>query len=178
MTADLHNPFKRDTDLANLHPMVRTAIHNVIDELAKAKIPLRPFEAFRSPRRQAQLYAQGRTLPGKIVTYAKAWQSYHQYGLAVDFVFFVDGSWTWDEPKKGMWDQFHTIGQTYGLMPLNFETPHLQLAGTSSNALYHGRYPKGGDESWITNLAQAIESWKGTPEAPPLPIDEQKMPVS
>ena len=102
MPADLDNPFKRDIDLANLLPLVRTAIQSVVRELATGAIPLRPFEAFRSPRRQAQLYAQGRTLPGKIVTYANAWQSYHQYGLAVDFVFFVDGKWTWDEPERGM----------------------------------------------------------------------------
>jgi len=35
---------------------------------------------------QARLYAQGRTRPGRIVTNAKPGQSYHNFGLAFDFV--------------------------------------------------------------------------------------------
>ncbi len=38
----------------------------------------------RSNERQAQLYAQGRTAPGPIVTYAQPGSSYHNYGAAVD----------------------------------------------------------------------------------------------
>jgi hypothetical protein len=34
-----------------------------------------------------------------------------------------------------MWKQMHEIGHDNGLMPLSFETPHLQLAGRSSHAL-------------------------------------------
>lgn len=41
-------------------------------------------EGFRSATRQLLLYQQGRTEKGKIVTNAKDYQSYHQYGLAVD----------------------------------------------------------------------------------------------
>jgi peptidoglycan L-alanyl-D-glutamate endopeptidase CwlK len=46
--------------------------------------------ALRSPKEQDLLYAQGRTLPGKIITWAKGWQSYHQYGLAIDLVLLID----------------------------------------------------------------------------------------
>lgn len=38
----------------------------------------------RSGAEQAKLYAQGRTIPGQIVTYAPPGSSYHNYGAAVD----------------------------------------------------------------------------------------------
>lgn len=157
----------RSTDLSLLHPVVRKAVEAVLADLQKAKIPLFVFEAFRSPERQAYLYAQGRTRPGGIVTYAKPWQSYHQYGLAVDLVFGGPGAWTWDEPRRGMWRQMHEIGAKHGLMRLDFETPHLQLAGTSSGALQAGAYPTGGDRSWVDNLNAAISGWRRSPPAPP-----------
>lgn len=160
---------RRNTDLSILHPVVRTAVTAVLEELQQHSIPLFVFEAFRSPERQAFLYDQGRGSPGRIVTYADAWRSYHQYGLAVDFVFGGPGKWTWKEPKKGMWNKLHEIGAKHGLMRLEFETPHLQLAGTSSNALLKGVYPSGGDKAWSSNLRAAIAAWQAEPDAPPPP---------
>lgn len=169
MPADLTNPVKRDVDETLLHPVFRTKLQAVKSALAAAKIPLFVFEAFRSPVRQAALFAQGRTKPGPIVTHAEPWKSYHQYGLAVDLVFGGPGKWTWDEPKKGMWKEMHKIANANGLMPLSFETPHIQLAGTSSSALIGGHYPAGGDEDWAENIAAAIVAWHGSPASPPLP---------
>lgn len=60
------------------------------------------FEAYRSPERQNWLYNQGRGREGKIVTQATAWNSSHQYGIAVDVaVKSPEGvwSWEWDRPK-------------------------------------------------------------------------------
>ncbi len=158
----------RNTDLGLLHPVVRDSVQKVLADLRSANIPLFVFEAFRSPERQAYLYAQGRTRPGPKVTFAEPWRSYHQYGLAVDLVFNGPGRWTWDEPRKGMWKRMHEIGERHGLMPLSFETPHLQLAGTSSSALLSGVYPAGGDDAWATNLNSAIAGWQGDPAAPPI----------
>lgn len=50
-------------------------------------------EGYRSQERQAQLYAQGRTAPGPIVTNAKPGQSIHNYGMAADIY--------WKDPKTG-----------------------------------------------------------------------------
>ena len=163
-------------DFSILHPRMRTAVDAVISDLKTSNIPLFVFEAFRRPERQAHLFAQGRTRPGKKVTFAEAWGSFHQYGLAVDFVFGGPGRWTWDEPKKGMWKDFHLIGERHGLMRLDFETPHLQLAGLSSNALKSGVYPQGGDEVWAENLRGAIRGWKGKPAAPPPPKADGTLP--
>lgn len=47
------------------------------------KINLRPGDGGkRSSEKQAELYAQGRTTPGRIVTYAKPGQSKHERGRA------------------------------------------------------------------------------------------------
>jgi len=150
----------RHNDILQLHPIVRTAVVKVFVQLQADGIPFRIFEAFRFAERQADLYAQGRTKPGDIVTYALPWQSYHQYGLAVDFVLFINGDWSWDSggTKGAWWNRLHELGANEGLMRLNFEIPHLQLAGTSSNALRHGVYPPNGDKSWYDNFISARNS--------------------
>lgn len=57
------------------------------------------FEGYRCAERQAILYSHGRLDDQLIVTWAKPWESMHQYGLAVDIVF--DGQkedgiqWNW-----------------------------------------------------------------------------------
>ena len=50
----------------------------------------------RTDAEQAELYAQGRTKPGKIVTNAKPRQSAHNFGLALDFVPMVNGKPEWN----------------------------------------------------------------------------------
>jgi len=62
-------------------------------------------EAKRTWEEQDGKYAQGRTKPGVIVTYAKGGDSVHNYGLAVDIVFMFDrdGNGTWEEAS---WDFF------------------------------------------------------------------------
>lgn len=88
-----------------------------------------PFETWRSPERQEGLYAQGRSGKGPVVTNARAWQSWHQYGLACDMAFGGPGKWSWNGP----WERLGTIlvaeGLTwYGAPGAHFkETPHFQF---------------------------------------------------
>ncbi|MGL4727297.1 MAG: glycosyl hydrolase 108 family protein [Bosea sp. (in: a-proteobacteria)] len=160
---------KRQTDLAHLHPIMRSATKKVLAELAAENIPFKAFEVYRSPRRQRHLYAQGRTAPGKIVTNAKAWGSYHQYGLGVDFVLFINNNWSWDDKgaEAAWWKRLHEIGRKHGLEALSFELPHLQVAGLSSAQLRAGNYPAGGDKSWAEHLEANIIDWGAG--APPVP---------
>jgi peptidoglycan L-alanyl-D-glutamate endopeptidase CwlK len=53
---------------------------------------------WRSPEEQAVLYAQGRTVPGRKVTNAQPWQSWHQVRRAWDAVPMNGGKpiWTYD----------------------------------------------------------------------------------
>ncbi len=83
----------------------------------------------RTPAEQDALYAQGRTKPGPIVTYAKAGSSAHNFGLALDFVPLQGGKPLW---KGGdHWKRPIEIAESLGLESaskwLKFkEMPHLQ----------------------------------------------------
>lgn len=140
----------RNTDPACLHPLFRDKARELLQALELEGIPFRLFEGYRTPERQLYLYAQGRTRPGKIVTRARPGQSYHQYGLAGDFVLFENGKWSWESGgvKAGYWRRLHEAGKRLGLEPLSFEQPHLQIAGLRIQDLAAGRYPGGGDSTW------------------------------
>jgi peptidoglycan L-alanyl-D-glutamate endopeptidase CwlK len=68
----------------------------------------------RTTVEQDMLYAQGRTLPGEVVTNAKAGQSFHQYGVAYDCVPMRNGKCVWD-PKDRMWERVGLLGEKAGL---------------------------------------------------------------
>lgn len=77
-----------------LHPVVVDEVLNIV-EVCNASLTshsqVRIVQGFRSFPEQQALYNQGRTTPGPRVTAAKAGQSYHNYGLAVDFCLLIDG---------------------------------------------------------------------------------------
>lgn len=60
---------------------------------------------YRSPEEQAGLYDKGRTKPGAKVTNARPWQSLHQYKIAADLFFLVDGKADFSEKNyRLLWD--------------------------------------------------------------------------
>src|SRR5258706_6329708 len=140
----------RNSDPACLHPLFRQKARELLETLAAQERPFRLFEGFRSPERQQYLYAQGRTRPGKIITKARAWMSYHQYGLAGDFVLFENGRWSWDASgdRVRSWRRLQEIGKHLGLEPVSFEAPHLQLAGLRIADLAVGDYPEARHGHW------------------------------
>lgn len=173
----------RDTAPEHLHPRFRLKVNQLISKLEAEGLPFRMFEGFRSARRQHELYQQGRSKPGARVTNADAWSSLHQYGVAADFVLYIDGQWSWDtsKNKKSWWQRLHELARQHQLEPLSWELPHLQLQQMSLSQLRAGIYPDGGDEDWADNLQLAIAQWSGHPPAPlpptlisarpPLPAD-------
>lgn len=171
----------RLTDKTLLHPSFRERLKEVDARLVAESIPLYLFEGPRTPFRQAELYALGRTTPNtKTVTKAPAWRSYHQFGLAADYVFKVNGQWTWDEPKHGMWLRYQQIAHEFGLDVLSFEKPHIQYPWPL-NDLTRGIYPLNGDAGWTNWLGGQIEQWgtqvrNGQPGAPP-PFDIELRPA-
>lgn len=169
-------PDKRRADLKSLHPVVRRRVQAVQKQLDDENIPLKVFETFRSPQRQAELYAKGRTAPGARVTNAQPWESWHQYGMAADFVRFENGGWNWNDAtaaQRAEWDRFHEIALAKGLEPLSWERPHVQLADHTLTRLRGGDYPDGGDADWADALSEAIAGWTG-PGAPPHPEDANR----
>lgn len=120
--------------VAKLHPKIRDEVRQLI-EAAEAKFPpsiaVRVVQGLRTFAEQDALYAQGRTKPGNRVTNSKAGQSYHNFGLAIDFAILYDkdGNGTYetlswdvmkDFDKDGVadWmevvDVFEEAGYTWG----------------------------------------------------------------
>jgi len=123
-------------NITDLHPAFAAQIQGFLDawNAAHPDQQLGMFEGLRVFPRQAELYAQGRTAPGSIVTNAPAGMSWHCYGLAADLVFDADPvkpgmQWTWD--GKMPWPEMGAAAQAAGLewagAWLHFkEFPHVQ----------------------------------------------------
>jgi hypothetical protein len=160
-----------DRSLSKLHPGLRKRLKSLLADLNKEEIPFRLFEGFRAPSRQAYLYSAGRSRPGRITTKAKPWRTLHQYGVAADIVPYVDDRWSWDSSgdRAGWWTRMQELAAIHGLKTLPWGKPHVQLVGAKISDLHDGIYPEGGDSSWAENLRSVIDTWSGSPEAPPPP---------
>ena len=91
--------------LSQLHPAVRQSAIDAYTEACKVTpVGVHPFitETMRSFKRSDELYAQGRTTPGSIVTNAKGGSSLHNYGLAIDFVLLINEKMSWKVDKNWM----------------------------------------------------------------------------
>lgn len=98
---------------------------------------MRVAESLRTFQYQADLYAQGRTKPGRIVTWSLPGDSLHHYGLAVDSCFltienkkvhpYLDG-----HPRAtNLWTAYVSLAKAHGFEPgglwkVRKDLPHLQ----------------------------------------------------
>jgi peptidoglycan LD-endopeptidase CwlK len=76
-----------------MHPKLRDEVSEIYKEICAAltgKAICRFSHTLRTFAEQDALFAQGRTKPGAKVTNARAGQSYHNYGLAIDIVLLID----------------------------------------------------------------------------------------
>lgn len=72
--------------IATLEANFQRRVRQWLDEMVQTGIRPLIYCGFRSFEEQLALFAQGRTKPGRIVTKAKPGESYHNYGLAFDWV--------------------------------------------------------------------------------------------
>lgn len=97
--------------IAKLHPSIIERVCLFLSEAMKQGFNLRVTSGLRTYAEQDALYNQGRTVPGSIVTNAKAGYSYHNFGLAFDVAFIEnDGSISWN----GDWNKIGEIGKSFG----------------------------------------------------------------
>ena len=73
-------------DRSKIHPWLDYKLSKMLDECHKGGIYLIITEGIRTVQRQDELYAQGRTKPGIVVTRARglSYSSQHQWGIAFD----------------------------------------------------------------------------------------------
>ncbi|MFS0839089.1 M15 family metallopeptidase [Paenibacillus sp. 1P03SA] len=137
--------------LTGLDPGVVRKMDELLAKTAAIGIKIVITDDFRSMEEQDKLYSQGRTSEGKIVTHAKGGESYHNYGLAIDFALKTkSGKIIWDmnadtngDGRKD-WTQVVAIAKELGFewggdwtsFP---DYPHLQLSyGLSIAELQRG----------------------------------------
>ncbi|WP_028530523.1 M15 family metallopeptidase [Paenibacillus sp. HW567] len=141
--------------LIGLHSAVLTAATALIERCYSCGVPILITQGLRTIAEQDELYAQGRTKPGAIVTNAKGGYSYHNYGLAIDFALLLpDGSSvSWDMKRDGDKDQIadwlevvqqaKLLGFEWGGDWTSFKDyPHFQMSfGLSLAGLRSGAKP-------------------------------------
>ena len=103
---------KGGRELDMLLPEVAEAAKKALDNCAKAGFKVLVTQTYRSPQEQEQAYAKGRQgkLGEKIVTNARAWQSYHQFRLAIDIVPMLRGQPIWNPRSNEEWSIWNAVG--------------------------------------------------------------------
>lgn len=137
-----------------LHPVVTAKKEKLVAQAEKIGISIVITNGFRSAEEQDALYRKGRSVEGAIVTNAKGGESYHNYGLAIDFALrTADGGVVWDmerdENQNGQSDWMEVVGIAKRLGFLwggDWESfpdyPHLQMDfGYSIRELKWGNRP-------------------------------------
>lgn len=100
--------------IEDLLPAVQEKVNKFIELCHNNDIDLLVTSTYRDNESQNQLYAQGRTLPGKKVTNAKAGESWHNYRCAVDVVPLRSGKPVWDG-NDPVWKTVGKLGKEAGL---------------------------------------------------------------
>ena len=138
-----------------LHPIVAEKVEILLEKTAERGITILITDDYRSFEEQDKLYDKGRRTPGKVVTHAEGGESYHNFGLAVDFALLLEnGNVIWnteyDGNGNGQSDWFEVaeiakeLGFQWGGDWHSFKDyPHLHMDfGLSINDLQEGKRPK------------------------------------
>jgi len=138
-------------NLAGLHPQFKALATAFVEAANEAldpdKVRVEVISGLRSWRQQAELFARGRTKPGRIVTKARPGSSWHNFGLAIDLGLFRDGLYL-DEAKPSVADKLYlkleAVSLRFGLEWAGrwksfTETPHYQKTYGNSLATLRER---------------------------------------
>ena len=107
----------REFSLELLAPVARVAFLG-LDAVLRRETPFLPFETYRDPEQQELMFRRG-------TSKAHAFESAHQFGLAVDFVPFIDGNWRWDV-DPATWDLLDHHADAMGLQhPIAWDRAHI-----------------------------------------------------
>jgi peptidoglycan LD-endopeptidase CwlK len=102
-----------DRKVEDLAPAMQTACKSWMEGLSAQGIDFIITCTLRTQEEQNALYAQGRTIPGHIVTWTL--HSKHLTGEAFDFVIMFNGKPDWNMAHRDLWDKAVEIGKSLGL---------------------------------------------------------------
>jgi peptidoglycan L-alanyl-D-glutamate endopeptidase CwlK len=101
-------------NIATLRSEVQPLAEKLIETAQAQGINAKVICGTRTYDEQDELYAQGRTKPGKVVTKAKGGQSWHNFGMAFDVgIFSEDGKKYYGESEA--YQVCGKIGESLGL---------------------------------------------------------------
>lgn len=122
--------------IAKLHPKIRAEVPDILSEIQSKGVSIRVTQGLRTIQEQNDIFAIGRTTPGKIVSNAKGGSSFHNYGLALDFcLLHSDGSVSFNmaedlnHDKVADWMQVVSVFKSHGWEWGDrgyVDTPHVQ----------------------------------------------------
>jgi peptidoglycan L-alanyl-D-glutamate endopeptidase CwlK len=126
---------RSETNIFSLHPQAQVKAREFLAAMKASGLPgaviIRIISGTRTYAEQAELYAQGRTKPGPIVTNAGPGRSNHNFGIAFDVGLFKGADYLEDSPQYAA---VAKVAKTHGLewggdwkkFP---DEPHYQLPG-------------------------------------------------
>lgn len=132
-------------DISLLNPYVKSLAEKFLAKCKESGFDIIITQTLRTVSEQNELYAQGRSKPGKIVTNAKGGYSMHNYGLAFDIAIKKNGTIVWDDEK--LYSKAGEIGTSLGLewggsWRTFKDSPHFQwTGGLTINDLLSGKKP-------------------------------------
>lgn len=100
--------------LSDLIPAARAAVEALIARADSVGITTRVVSTLRTCAEQRQLYAQGRTAPGNVVTYADGCRSWHVWGRAADLL-VVNDDGSIAPGSDSRYDTLGSIAKSVGL---------------------------------------------------------------
>ena len=100
--------------IEDLHPTVQAKVIKFKAACEDEGIDLLITATYRDHESQNELYAQGRTKKGVVVTNARGGQSMHNWRCAVDVVPLRNGKPVWDT-KDPVWPKVGALGEEAGL---------------------------------------------------------------
>lgn len=128
---------RSEKNIATLHPVVKPYARALVQKAYERGIEIKVISGTRSYAEQNELYEQGRTKSGPIVTNARGGYSNHNFGIAFDIGLFDGARYI---PESPLYKVVGSIGTSLGLewggnWTSIVDEPHFQLRPSWSSGM-------------------------------------------
>ncbi len=131
----MNSDLVKRVDTTKLYPRFANALIWLLEDAFSIGVSLWCISGYRSYAEQSILHSQGRTMPGNIVTNAKAGQSAHNFGIAADVSRdeFINRAGLQPDWMPDAYEPLRLLAPKYGLVWggnwAKEDRPHLQWPG-------------------------------------------------